>query len=493
MQPTNDRLEQDLDPTDWEDFRALVHAVADDMVDYLKGVRDRPTWQSPPMSTHEFFAAPVPRSARPMPEVYRDLKRHVLPYPTGNIHPRFWGWVMGNGTAAGVIADLIGSAMNCHVSGYDQAASLVERQVLRWLATLMDYPPDASGLLVSGGTAANLIGLNVARNHATAQAVRSKGVASLSGPLTVYGSQALHSWAARSCDTLGLGSEALRLAPVDADHRIDIAALAHMIAADRARGCQPICVIGTAGTVSTGATDDLPALADLCAREGIWLHVDGAFGALAKLSPRHRHLVQGLERADSVAFDLHKWGYMQYEVGVVLVRRPEIHEQSFAFAASYLENFKGGIAIGPTEFANKGLQLSRGFRALKVWTNLATYGSDQLGAVIGQNIDQAQALKARIMAEPELELLGPAAMNVVCFRYRAAGRNDAALDALNIELLVRLQESGIAVPSNARIDGRFALRVAHTNHRTRGADFDLLVESVKRLGRELAQSPPMQG
>ena len=480
--------ERDLDPTDWDAFRALAHAVTDDMVDYLRDLRSQPTWQSPPADTHRFFEAAVPREGRDLASVYRDLQRHVLPYPTGNVHPRFWGWVMGNGTAAGVLADLIGATMNCHVSGYDQAASLVERQVLRWLATLLDYPADASGLLVSGGTAANLIGLNVARNIATNQTVRSAGVGRQRAPLTVYGSQATHSWAARSCDTLGLGTDAFRQAPIDREHRVQVGALAELIAADRARGCQPACIIGTAGTVATGATDDLVALSALAQRERVWFHVDGAFGALAKLSPRYRGLVAGLERADSIAFDLHKWGYMQYEVGVILVRDAKRHTDSFAFKASYLENFQGGIAVGPTEFANKGLQLSRGFRALKVWVNLSTYGSEQLGALIGQNIDQVQALKARIAGEPELEQLGPAPMNVVCFRYRAPGRDDLALDALNGQLLVELQESGVAVPSNARIDGRFALRIAHTNHRSRSEDFALLIDSVLAIGRRLAST-----
>lgn len=486
------RQEFDLDP-DWEELRTLAHRVADDMIDYLRDVRERPAWQSPPAATRYFFSAGVPRAPRALSDVYLDLKQHVLPYPTGNIHPRFWGWVMGNGTAAGLIADLVGSAMNCHVSGYDQAATLVERQVLRWLATLLDYPVEASGLLVSGGTAANLIGLAVARNTAASQTVRAAGVGSMSGRLTVYGSEATHGWAERSCDTLGLGSDAFRKAPVDADHRVDVNAMKQMITNDRAHGCVPICIVGNAGTVATGATDSLAALSELAQRERIWFHVDGAFGALAKLSPRYRSLVDGLERADSVAFDLHKWAYMQYEVGVVLVRDAHRHTESFSFAPSYLENLAGGIAIEPTEFASKGLQLSRAFRALKVWVNLSTYGSEQLGAIIEQNIEQVQALKVRIDAESELERLGPAPMNVICFRYRPAGWDGDALDALNAELLVGLQQSGVAVPSHARIGGHFALRVAHTNHRSRTEDFQVLVDEVLRLGRTLSQRGLRQG
>jgi aromatic-L-amino-acid/L-tryptophan decarboxylase len=476
----------DLDPADWESFRSLAHGVVDDMVNYLRTVRERPVWQSPPATTREFFSTDVPRRARDLAAVYRDVKEHVLPYPTGNIHPRFWGWVMGNGTPVGVLADLIGATINCHVSGYDQAATLVERQVIRWLCTLMDYPEAASGILVSGGTAANLIGLTVARNTASAQRVRTDGVAGVGGRLAVYGSEATHGWLGRSCDLLGLGERAFRKVPTDSEDRVDVAAMARQIRTDREAGWEPICIVGTAGTVSTGATDDLAALADLARAEGVWFHVDGAFGALAKLSPRYRGMVDGLERADSIAFDLHKWGYMQYEVGVALVRRAAAQSDSFSLVQSYLEAFRGGIAVEPIEFASKGVQLSRGFRALKVWMNLSAYGTDHLGHLIERNIDQVQVLKARISREPELEQLGPAAMNVICFRYRVPGVADTALDKLNAELLVRLQESGIAVPSNARIGGRFALRVAHTNHRTTAEDFDLVADAILRLGRELS-------
>jgi glutamate/tyrosine decarboxylase-like PLP-dependent enzyme len=478
----------DLDPADWEEFRALGHAALDDMVDYLRSVRERPVWQSPPSATREFLATPVPRSGRDPARVYEDFKQHVLPYPTGNIHPRFWGWVMGNGTPVGVLADLLTSAMNCHVSGYDQAASLMEKQVIAWLAELLDFPPGTSGLLVSGGTAANLIGVTVARNQASDQRVRREGVGIAPGAMTIYGSSATHGWAQRSCDLLGLGEKAFRSVPVDTRHRVRVDEMARLIREDREHGLVPIAVVGNAGTVSCGATDDLNGLADLAAAESLWFHIDGAFGAMAKLSPRYRAIVDGLERADSLAFDLHKWGYMQYEVGVVLVRDARAHSDAFSFAPSYLENFRGGIAVEPTEFASRGLQLSRGFRALRVWMHLSVYGSERIGRVIEQNIDDVAYLRDRIAAEPELEILGPSEMNVVCFRYLAPDLSPDGLDMLNTELLVRIQESGVAVPSSARIDGRFTLRVANTNHRTRPADFDLLVDSVLRAGRELSRS-----
>jgi aromatic-L-amino-acid decarboxylase len=479
----------ELDPRDWRHFRAVAHKAIDDMVDYLQTVRERPTWQSPSDEVRQYHSTALPKQGRALGEVYEDFRRYILPYPPGNIHPRFWGWVMGTGTPVGVLADLLMSTINCHVSGYDQAATLVEKQVLGWLAEMIDFPANSSGLLVSGGTAANLLGVTVARNALKGLKIREEGLnQSSQAPLTIYGSIATHGWAGRSCDLLGLGEKAFRQIRVDPNDRVDVDALGAAIEADRASGYRPFCIVGNAGTVATGATDSLHALADLAQREDLWFHVDGAFGALAKLSPKYRHLVDGLERADSVAFDLHKWGYMQYETGAVLVRDASAHRAAFSFAPSYLETFRGGIAVEPTEFASRGVQLSRGFRALRVWMNLSVYGSDRIGAAIEKNIEQVQYLKRRIEAERELELLGPAEMNVVCFRYQPGSISKEGLDQLNRELLVRLQESGIAVPSNARIDGRFAIRVAHTNHRTRQEDLDLLVESVLELGRNLTNT-----
>jgi glutamate/tyrosine decarboxylase-like PLP-dependent enzyme len=475
-----------LDPEDWEEFRRLSHEVIDDMVDYLRDTRSQPTWRSPSPESRVFLKSPLPRIGTPLSQVYRDVKKHILPYPTGNIHPRFWGWIMGTGTHVGLLADLVASAMNCHVSGYDQGATLVERQVIEWLAEMFGFPEGTSGLLVSGGTAANLIGVTTARNSLSGTDIRKEGLTSANtGKLVIYGSCATHGWAERSCDLLGLGSDSFRKVSVDGQERIQIDELKHMIRRDREFGYQPICIVGTAGTVSTGATDDLCALADIAKAERVWFHIDGALGSLATLSPKYKHLVIGLEQADSVAFDLHKWGYMQYETGVVLIRDGKAHEEAFSFMPSYLETFRGGIAIKPTEFASKGVQLTRGFRALRVWMNLSVYGTNKLGQVIETNIDDALYLASCIEDEPELELLAPSAMNVVCFRFNPQGLSEKSLDDLNTEILIQIQESGTAVPSNARIRGKFAIRVAHTNHRTTRADFDFLVESVLEVGREL--------
>jgi glutamate/tyrosine decarboxylase-like PLP-dependent enzyme len=272
---------------------------------------------------------------------------------------------------------------------------------------------------------------------------------------------------------------------VDDQYRVDIAALKAAIAEDRAAGHRPICVIGNAGTVNTGATDDLQALASICREEGLWFHVDGAFGAFAALAPSLRATVAGMERADSIAVDLHKWGYLPFEVGLALVRDPEAHRATFATSSRYLDATPRGPVAGGFPFADLGMQLSRGFRALKVWMSLKAHGADAWGRLVEQNVTQARHLRERVQAEPRLELLAPAPLNIVCFRYVAPGLDAAALNAVNEEILLRVQERGIAVPSSTVLGGRFALRVAITNHRSRLEDFDLFLDAVLAIGAEL--------
>ncbi|HEX2777980.1 MAG TPA: pyridoxal-dependent decarboxylase, partial [Gemmatimonadaceae bacterium] len=306
-------------------------------------------------------------------------------------------------------------------------------------------------------------------------------------PLVFYGSVETHGWARKAAELLGLGDRAFRRVPVDASYRIDLAALERMLADDRAAGLLPFCVIGTAGTVNTGASDDLTALAALCRREKLWLHVDGAFGALAYLSDALRPQVAGLEHADSLGFDLHKWGYLPFECACVLVRDPALHRGAFATTASYLAETTRGVIAGGLPFADRGIELTRGFKALKVWMSMKADGVDKLARLIEQNVAQARHLVSRVESHPDLELLAPAPLNIVCFRYAPPGVVRERLNALNEEILVRIQEQGVAVPSGTILRGDFAIRVAITNHRTRRDDLDSLVEGVLRIGRELSE------
>jgi glutamate/tyrosine decarboxylase-like PLP-dependent enzyme len=365
--------------------------------------------------------------------------------------------------------------MNTNPGDLDHHSAVhVEKQVLDWLKEMLGFPPSASGLLTSGCSAANLIGLAVARNTQAGFDLRQKGLRAAPHPMVLYASQEIHSSIQKALEILGLGSHALRNVPVNQNFQIDLEAL-----------------VGAAGTVNTGAIDDLHAMADICQGENLWFHVDGAFGAWAALAPGARHLVAGMERADSLAFDLHKWMYMPYQIGCVLVRREEAHRKTFSLTPVYLaregdgRGLTGGDLPWMTDYGFQ-FQLSRRFAALKAWMSLKEHGRRKYARLIQQNIDQARYLTELIQAQPELELAAPVPLNVVCFRYVRPGMDDAVLNALNKEILVELQEQGIAVPSGTTLRGRYVLRVGHTNHRTRRQDFDLLVREVIRIGQGLA-------
>ena len=333
---------------------------------------------------------------------------------------------------------------------------------------------------------ANLIGLLVARRAAAGADVRTGGVAAAAG-LTGYTSTEAHGSLSRAFDVAGLGSAALRAIPVDGRLRCDLVALRARIAADRADGKHPFVLIATAGSAGSGAVDDLAALADVARDEHLWFHVDGAFGALVQLAPALRHLIAGIERADSIAFDLHKWLHVPYDAGAVLVRDGVLHAATFADHAPYLARTERGTAAGEPWFTDFGPELSRGFRALSVWFTMKTFGLDRFGELIAQQCALAQAFGERIAASPPLVLLAPVTLNIVCFRYEPPG-GDAACDQLNARIVVELQERGIAVPSTTRVGGKLAIRMNVMNHRTTQADLDAVLAAVPAIAKELLGS-----
>ncbi|UCD38017.1 MAG: aminotransferase class V-fold PLP-dependent enzyme [Fidelibacterota bacterium] len=476
--PTASYLEETMDPDNWDALRQLAHRMVDDMLEYLEDARKVSHWKQIPAEAKSFFKRPIPRQPVAVEEVYQDFREFILPYPFGNTHPRFWGWVAGTGTPIGMLAEMLTAGMNTNNVGFEQIAFHVERQVIEWFKELLGFPASASGLLLSGSSMGNLIGLTVARNTQATTDLRRTGLQGEPAPLIFYASAETHSSVFKAIEFLGIGSAAVRVIPVTEQYRVDVDALRQAIQVDRTAGRTPGGVIGNAGTVNTGAIDPLEQLADLCRDEGLWLHVDGAFGALAALAHEFQHLVQGLERSDSIAFSLHKWMHMPYGLGCVLVRDEELHRNTFALTHDYTSRLGGGVASVHAEASDYGIELSRGFSALKAWMSLRAYGADTYGHMIAKNIHQARYLADLIESDRHLELLAPAELNIVCFRYNPGGMTDNQLNKLNENILIQLQERGIAVPSHTKLGDRLAIRIAITNHRTKQADLEAVIEGV---------------
>ena len=473
--------EPSLDPETWDELRALGHRMLDDMIDHIAGVRERPVWQPIPDAIRERHSTALPTSPEPLADVYAEFASSIAPYATGNLHPGFMGWVHGGGTAVGMLADMLAAGLNANLGGRDHMPIAVEREILSWMRDLFGFPAKASGLFVTGTSMANFIALLVARTGAMGEEVRQHGIAGSASRFCVYTSKAAHGCIAKALEMAGFGTDTLRLIGTDIRQRIDLAALRARIKSDRAEGLTPFMVVGTAGSVDAGAIDDLDALADICTDDGLTFHVDGAYGALAMMSAELAPRLKGIERADSIAFDFHKWAQVPYDAGFILVRDGDLHLKTFDSPATYLRRDSRGLAAGSPWPCDFGPDLSRGFRALKTWFTLKTFGTDRLGAVMAQTCAVARHLERRVRSEPELELLAPAQLNIVCFRYRCE-----RADATNAGIVAELQESGIAAPSATVIDGHVAIRAAIFNHRTRQADVDKLVEAVLKFGHSLS-------
>lgn len=478
-------LDESLDPQDWEAFRRLAHEVLDEAIDYTRDVRQRPVWKPVPEAVKRELSAALPRDGKGIEETYREFKKLIFPFPTGNIHPRFWGWVHGSGLASGIISEMMGAAMNSNCGGRDHGALYVERQVIDWCRELIGYPQTSSGVLVSGTSMGTIIALAVARNARAECDVRADGIGRAPKPLVTYASREAHTCLIKALELLGLGRNSLRMLPVDGRFSVDLAALRRAIQEDREAGRQPFCIVGCAGTVNTGGIDDLVALAEICKAEGLWFHIDAAFGAWCGLSDKLRPLIKGIELADSVAFDFHKWMYVQYEAGCVMVRDGELHKKAFATRPDYLQHLDRGLAGGGEWFTDLGPELSRSFRALKIWFAMKTYGASGFAGMIEKNCRQAQYLARLVTNTPSLELLATPTLNIVCFRSHPSNIAESELDQLNRDIVASLQERGIAAPSTTRVNGKLAIRVAITNHRSRREDFDALVAAVTALTSEL--------
>ncbi|MEL6567878.1 MAG: pyridoxal-dependent decarboxylase, partial [Pseudomonadota bacterium] len=425
-----------LDPVDWDAFRTRAHDMLDRALDHMQGIGTGRVWTPVPEALSTKLDVPLPRE----PGAPDALLADIMPYGVGNTHPRFFGWVHGAGTLAQVLPAMAEVAMNANCGGRDHVGLRVERQVVSWMTELFGFPSGAGGLVVSGTSMATLIALKAARDHALEGKSRTQGVSS--AKLVGYTSSEAHSCVARAFDMLGLGTDALRTVPVTDAFEMDVEALSEAIAADRKAGYSPFCIIGTAGTVNTGAIDPLVELAVLAEAEELWLHVDGAFGACIQMVPQLAPRLLGIERADSLAFDFHKWMHVTYDAGCILFRDQSQQAAAFAKRPDYLAGETRGLAAGAPWPVDLGPELSRGFRALKVWVQFAEFGTNHLGALIQRNCDQATFLADCVDQAEELERLAPVSLQIVCFRVKRRGLSETELDALNREIVIRLQEEG---------------------------------------------------
>ena len=474
-----------MDP---EEFRRLGHHAVDLMADALRDLPARRVFAPmTPADRAALLDAPLPRTGSDPGALLDAFRTRVLPHAMGNGHPRFFGWVNSPPAPIGVLGDFLAAAMNPSCAGGDHAAIYVERCATRWLMELLGFPVDGSmGLLVSGGSMASLTCLGAARHRAaTALGIDDRQTGLGARRLTLYTSTEGHSCIRKALELLGLGADALRTVPIDTAFRIDVRALEDAIARDRAAGLTPFCVVGNAGTVATGAVEPLDALADVCARENLWFHVDGAYGALGCVAPERAERYRGLERADSIALDPHKWLSVPVECGCALVRDGALLRDTFSLVPTYLRTEEGKGFGGLPWFSEYGFQQTRGFRALKLWLVLQQLGVVGVRTLVSRHIALAERLAAMIDASPHLERLSTPELSVVCFRFRPSGEV-AALDILNKRIMELVQSDGQVVLTNASIGGAFALRACVLHFATTEADLEALIDAVTVAGGRLA-------
>jgi len=478
-----------LDP---EHFRRLAHDAVDLVADYLVALGTRPVFR--PMSVEQrstlMLEALAPSGVRPEALIER-FRTAVLPHAMGNGHPRFFGWVNSPPAPIGIVADFLAAALNPSCAGGDHAAIYVERAAVRWLMELIGFPTeDSMGLLVSGGSAATLVALAAARQRATREDgwnVRTEGLQHARPTLCLYATADSHSCIQKAAEILGLGAESIRRVASDERHRMDVESLRAAVAKDRAAGRRPFCVAASAGTVGTGAIDPLDAIADLCAAERLWLHVDGAYGAVGAALPSLSARYAGLGRADSIALDPHKWLSVPVECGAVLVRDGRLLRESFSLVPDYLRTEADRGFGGLPWYSEYGIQQTRGFRALKLWMVLQHLGRDGVRDLVGRHLALARYLAALIDAAPDLERLADVELSIVCFRYAPARLrgDDRALDALNKRVMEDVQASGASFLTQTTLGGRFALRACVLHYATADSDVAALVDTVRETGARL--------
>ena len=477
----------DLSP---EEIRRLGYLAADAVAEHREKLESRPVFGKVGAGA-SLFEEPVPEQGMPVEDVLDFAREHILPFPMGNSHPRFYGFINATADPVGIAADYLAAAMNPNCWGGDHAAIHVENRVIAWICELLGYPPSAEGILVSGGSMANFTALAAARRAMTPGNVREEGLAGEGRPrLVVYASDQVHHCVDKAVDLLGIGTKNLRKIETDERFRIRMDLLRDAVAADRRAGLAPAIVVGNAGTVNTGAIDPLEELADFCRRESLWFHVDGAYGAMARLSAKLAPLFAGMERADSIAADPHKWLYVPYEAGATLVREPGRLAATFRKFPEYLASDPESPFPGPAWFAERGVELSRGFKALKVWMGLKTHGRAAYARAIENDVDLARFLAEAVDRRPDFERLAESPLSIANFRYRPKDRSltEDDLDRANRRIANRLLGGGSFFLAPTVLKGRAALRVCIVNFRTREEDLTFLLDEASRIGKELTSS-----
>ncbi|HVJ27572.1 MAG TPA: aminotransferase class V-fold PLP-dependent enzyme [Vicinamibacterales bacterium] len=478
---------------DAETFRVLGHALVDQLARSLEAVPGGPvTRDESPSTVREALdlSGPLPESGTDPGPLLQRTAALLFEHSLFNAHPRFFGYITASPAPIGIFGDFLAAAINANVGAWtlSPAATEIEAQTVRWIASLIGYPAGCGGLLVSGGNMANVVCLLAARVAKARWNVREQGVAASDGPrLRVYASAETHTWIQKAADISGLGTESIRWIPVDANLRMEVPALQRQIETDKSAGEVPFMVIGTAGSVSTGAVDPLRAVHAVCKEHDLWFHVDGAYGGLAAALPDASEDLRALALADSVAVDPHKWLYAPLEAGCVLVRDPQMLTAAFAYHPPYYH-----FNEHATNYVDCGPQNSRGFRALKVWLALQHAGAAGYRTMIADDIRLSRAMADAVRRCDELELITQE-LSITTFRYvprdLRSNVGDAGverdLDVLNRRLLDRLQRSGEAFVSNAVIGNRYVLRACIVNFHTTQADVEATLDVVVRIGREL--------
>ena len=467
------------------EIRRVGTEVADWIAQYLSALPGKPVFTPvPPGLAASMLAEPIPENGQSVDEILRLFATEVAPHPFGNGHPRFYAWVNPPPAPIGVFAQALAAAMNPSVAGGNHAAVWMERQVLEWFKSLIGFPMAGMGLLVSGSSAAAITALTAARHRAAASRgwdVRTTGM-QLPARMLAYMTPEAHGCHQKAIELLGLGNAQIRTVPTDDALRMRPNALDAMLAEDGAMGALPVAVVASAGTVNTGAIDPLDEIADVCARHGVWLHVDGAYGAPAVITGEYRSQLAPIARADSVAIDAHKWMYVPVDAGVVLVRDARVMRDAFSLIPAYLridDNAQG--VQGPPWFSEYGAEQTRPFRALKIWMAWRYYGVSGYRRMIEHDIALAHRLEERVRASDDFELFEPTGLSIVCFRAApsALRGNGKALDALNTRLIAALQLGGIAFLSSTVLRGESWLRACIVNPLATTADIDAMLAALR--------------